>query len=246
MNRTAKIIAMWSGPRNISTAMMRSWENRADTQVWDEPFYGYYLARTGLDHPGRDAVIAAGETDWRAVIARATRTDAPVFYQKHMTHHLLPEVERYWLTGVCNCFLIRHPREVLLSYIRTRAKVTAADIGFPQQAAIFDTVCQQTGTIPPVIDAKDVLTDPEAMLKRLCHAVGVDFDRAMLSWPSGPRDSDGVWAPYWYDSVYRSTGFAPYRSRTEPLPTALASIVDECMPYYQRLYQHRLGAIPTE
>ena len=236
-------IAMWSGPRNISTAMMRAWENRGDTAVWDEPLYAYYLARTGVEHPGAEEVIAAGETDWRAVVAALTGPvpgGRAIFFQKHMTHHLLDEVERDWLGEVRNCFLIRDPREVIASYARVRGEVTVEDVGIPQQAAIFDAVCRLTGTTPPVLEAADVLRDPRGVLAALCVAVGVPFTERMLSWPPGRRDSDGVWAPWWYAQVEASTGFAPYAPKAHHLPEHLAPLAARCMSDYERLAAHRL------
>ncbi len=238
-------VAMWSGPRNISTAMMRAWENRGDTAVWDEPLYAYYLHATGIEHPGAAEVIAAGETDWRAVVARLTGPvpgGHAVFFQKHMTHHLLPEVDRGWLAQVVNCFLIRDPREVIASYARVRGTVTVEDVGVPQQAALFDEVRALTGRVPPVLDAADVLRDPRGMLSRLCDAVGVGFTERMLSWPPGPRASDGVWARHWYASVEDSTGFAPWEPKSHRLPDALAPLADACMADYERLHALRLGA----
>lgn len=238
-------IAMWSGPRNISTAMMRSWENRADTAVWDEPLYGVYLHATGSPHPGAAAVIAAQGSDWREVVARITGPvpdGKPVFYQKHMTHHLLPFIDRAWLGAVTNCFLIRDPREVLLSYRKRRETATLEDLGLPQQVEIFDWVVARNGAVPPVLDARDVLEDPERMLRLLCERLELAFTPRMLTWPAGPRASDGVWAPHWYDAVIRSTGFAPYRPRTAAVPAELEPVVAAGLPLYERLHAQRLGA----
>jgi hypothetical protein len=237
-------IAMWSGPRNISTAMMRAFENRADTVVTDEPFYGHYLLKTGLDHPERDAVIAAQETDWRKVAAALTGPvpgGRPVWYQKHMTHHLLPEIGRDWLEPLANCFLIRDPSEVLASYVRTRAEPTLADLGVVQQAELFEHVRRRTGAVPPVLDAKDMLENPRRMLGLLCAAIGIAFSERMLAWPAGPRPSDGVWARHWYASVRRSSGFQPYRPPAAPLPDSLQPLAQACAPYYRVVYAHRLG-----
>jgi hypothetical protein len=230
-------LAVWSGPRNISTALMRSWENRPDTVVVDEPLYAHYLAATGIDHPGRDEVIAAGELDWRAVVAELTGpvpSGARVLYQKHMAHHLLAGIDRAWVTGLANVLLIRDPREVVASYVRAREQVTAEDIGLPQQVALFDELAA-AGTPPPVLDAADVLRDPEAHLRALCDHVGVEFTPRMLAWPPGPRPSDGVWGRYWYEAVWRSTGFAPYTPRHPELSGAHAAVAAECLPLYERL-----------
>src|SRR5712675_2035129 len=189
-------IAMWSGPRTVSTALMRAWENRPDTVVADEPLYAFYLDRTGLAHPGREQVIASQPTSWQAVI--------------------------------------RDPRELLASYARVRATPSLDDLGVWQQAEIFDRFGG------PVVDARDLLEHPEAVLRALCAALDVPFTTAMLSWPAGRRETDGVWAPHWYDSVWRSTGFGPYHPRDQALPPPLAALADQCQPFYQRLRACRL------
>ena len=236
-------IAMWSGPRNISTALMRSWENRGDCAVVDEPLYAHYLAHTGLQHPGRDAIIAAGETDWRKVAARLTGPvpeGKPIWFQKHMTHHLLPHIARDWLDGLTHVFLIRDPRAVLVSYIKTRRQVTAEDLGVPQQLEIFQYVRNRGGGIPPVIDAGEFLKSPEAQLRSLCANLGIDFTPRMLQWPAGPRSSDGVWAPYWYEAVLRSTGFEPYRARDTQVRAEHQDVIDSVMPAFEQLFALRL------
>ena len=235
-------IAMWSGPRNISTAMMRAWENRADTVVVDEPLYAHYLAETGLDHPMRDEVIAHGDTDWQSVAAALTGPvpdNASVFYQKHMAQHLLPNIGRDWLAPLTHVFLIREPREVLLSYIKARPTVVAEDLGFPQQLELFDQLTAEESP-PPIIDAGDFLRAPGPMLEALCERLGIAFDSAMLSWPAGPRDSDGIWAAHWYAAVEQSTGFAPYRPRTGELPNQYQPVLADCQPAYDRLHALRL------
>jgi len=233
---------MWSGPRTVSTALMRAWENRPDTVVVDEPLYAFYLATTGLDHPGRDEVIASQPTSWqvvlRSLISEPLPSGATIYYQKHMTHHLLPKVDRSALAGLKHAFLIRDPRSLLASYARVRSAPTLADLGLRQQAEIF----AEFGG--PVLDSADLLAAPEAALRALCAALGVPFSDAMLSWPSGSRASDGVWAPYWYDSVRRSTGFAPARPGSPPPPAldpALEPLLDECLPYYEKLRKNILN-----
>jgi hypothetical protein len=236
-------IACWSGPRNISTAMMRAWENRPDCAVIDEPLYAHYLAETGLDHPARDEIIESGDIDWQKVVARLAGPvpdGRAIWYQKHMSHHLLPDVGRDWLKQVVNCFLIRDPHEVLLSYSKKRAPDSAEDLGYPQQAEIFDLVCERHGDVPVVIDAHEFLAAPEAMLRAWCKRLGVAFDDSMLRWPPGPRESDGVWAPHWYSAVQRSTGFTAPAQRVEPLPDELEDILDDCLPHYRHLHAHRL------
>jgi hypothetical protein len=237
-------IAMWSGPRNISTALMRSWGNRPDTFVCDEPFYAYYLKTTSRDHPEAAQVIAQGETDWRKVIEQLIGpipASKRIFYQKQMTHHLLPEIDRGWLSAVRNCFLIRDPAQVIVSYTKKNNDPTREDIGFVQQAEIFDWVRAQTGAIPPVIDARDVLEDPERILRLLCEAVGVEFTDAMLSWPPGLRETDGIWAKHWYGEVAYSTGFRePSHREAEPVPERLRDVHERSRECYARLYQYRL------
>ena len=236
-------LAMWSGPRNISTAMMRSWENRGDCAVVDEPLYAHYLAHTGLDHPGREQVIAAGDTDWRQVAAFLTGPvpdDKAIFYQKHMTHHLLPDVGRGWLTQLTHVFLIRDPREVLASYVKSRPQVTAEDIGVRQELEIFESVCGGAARAPPVIDAGEFLAAPEAQLRALCAHLGVPFTERMLHWPAGPRASDGVWAPYWYAKVLESTAFEARPAREVRVPDEYRALIAAVMPCYQALFERRL------
>ena len=236
-------IAMWSGPRNISTAMMRAWGNRPDTFVVDEPFYAHYLSATGKRHPGADEVIATGETDWRMVIAQLTGPIAnskQIFFQKQMAHHLLPGLDREWLGAITNCFLIRDPREVITSYVKKSEDAVLQDLGFMQQMEIFDLVCSRTNSVPPVVDARDVLENPERMLRLLCDAVDVEFSESMLSWPPGFRDTDGVWAKHWYGEVAKTTSFQPYRPSHAKVPAQFQKIHDRCRQWYDRLYEYRL------
>ena len=223
--------------------MMRAWGNRADTAVIDEPFYGYYLERTGKEHPGTEEVIAHGEIDWRKIVNQLTDavpSGKPIFFQKQMVHHLLPEIDRGWMVDLTNCFLIRDPREVILSYIKKNPEPTLEDLGFVQQLKIFDFVRGQTNSVPTIVDAKDVLQNPERTLRLLCDTIGVSFDAAMLSWPPGLRDTDGIWAKYWYDEVARSTSFQPYTPREGDLPDRLREIYEQCRECYEQLHQHRL------
>jgi hypothetical protein len=236
-------VAMWSGPRNLSTAMMRSWGNRPDTFVCDEPLYAHYLHVTGRRHPGADEVITAGETDVRKVIdwlLNPVPQGRRVFYQKHMAHHLLPDVPRDWLHQVTNCFLIREPREVLTSLVKHVPDATLPDTGYPQQAEIFELVRRSRGTTPPVVDARDVLNDPRRVLGRLCEALNLEFTDTMLAWPPGPRETDGVWAKYWYKEVETTTSFRPYKPKDEPVPEHMREMLRTCEQHYERLYRHRI------
>lgn len=230
---------MWSGPRNISTAMMRAWENRADTVVVDEPFYAAFLARTGLDHPAREEVIASQPTEPDEVVG-ALLAPLPggvtVHYAKHMTHHLAPGQDLGWAREVRNVLLIRDPAEVVASYVKSREACEPDDIGLLQQVRLLDILEDE----PPVIDAADFLRDPEAHLRWLCDWLGIEFTDRMLHWPAGPRDSDGVWAPHWYDAVWASTGFAPYRPRDIDLDEHDAAVAHACRPAFDRLWELRL------
>lgn len=231
-------IAMWSGPRNISTAMMRAWENRGDCAVSDEPLYAAYLAATRLDHPGFDEIVASGETDSRKVVAALTGPapgGQPIWYQKHMTHHLLPGMQTEWVHALTNVFLIRDPAAVVASYLKSRATVAPPDIGLLQQVELFDAVLERTGTAPPVIEADAFLRDPGGHLQALCARLGIAYTDRMLHWPAGPRDSDGIWAPYWYEAVWKSTGFEPWRPRKVELDDAARRVADACRPAYERL-----------
>jgi hypothetical protein len=238
-------IAMWSGPRNISTALMRSFGSRADTAVCDEPLYAFYLARRPVAHPMRDEIVARGETDWRRVAAFLSGPvpgGKAVFYQKHMAHHLLPEVERGWLAGLAHAFLIRDPREMLLSLAKVTPEASALDTGLPQQLELFRAVAARTGRTPPVVDARDVLEDPAGTLRALCTALELEYTPAMLAWEPGLRPTDGIWAEHWYGEVAKSTGFERWRPRAGELTGRLAGVLEECRAPYDELYRSRLTA----
>jgi hypothetical protein len=236
-------IAMWSGPRNISTALLRSWGNRPDTFVCDEPLYAHYLVQTRIAHPGADEVIQHQENDWRKVVDWLTGPipeDKPIFYQKHMAHHLLPNMGRDWLDRVTNCFLIREPREMLTSLLHFLPEPTLADTGLPQQVEIYRQVRQRTDRTPPVVDARDVLDNPRGTLALLCDSLGVPFTEAMLSWPPGRRFTDGIWAKYWYAAVEKTTSFQPYSPKHVPVPDSSRGLHEQCDELYQQLYPQRL------
>ena len=237
---------MWSGPRNISTALMRAWASRDDTFVCDEPFYAHYLDVTHIDHPGRDEVLAAHERDWKKVVAWLTG-EIPqgkhIFYQKHMAHHLLPDMDRGWLSEVANVFLIRDPGEMITSLVKVTPDIGVEDTGLPQQCELFESLRERTGHAPPVLDARDVLTSPREVLGRLCKEVGVMFSDAMLAWEAGPRKTDGVWAKYWYASVDKSTGFMPYKPKPDRVPDSLQPLLDRCNELYGTLYRHRIHVV---
>ena len=242
-------IAMWSGPRNISTAMLRAFENRGDCAVSDEPFYAAYLVATGLYHPMREAVVASQPTDALAVaeaLVGPIPLGKPIWYQKHMTHHMVAGFDRDWIGSCVNAFLIRAPEAVLASYARKRESFSLEEIGLPAQVDIFARAADRLGRPPPVVEGQDVLADPEGMLRALCAACGVGFDPAMLIWPAGRRPSDGVWAPVWYEAVEKSTGFAPPRAEAgfDDLADPLKRIAEAARPLYDQLARHKLKPRP--
>ena len=234
---------MWSGPRNLSTAMMYAFAARDDAVVWDEPFYAAYLDQTGIDHPMRDEIIAAHETDPDRV-ASICKGPVPqgkkVFYQKHMTLHMIDGIDRRWMRSCTNVFLIRHPARVVASYAKKREGPTLHDIGFVQQGQLFDEVAAWSGTTPLVIDSDDIRADPEGMLRSLCTALGRNFTRNMLHWPAGGNEADGVWAAHWYGAVHRSTGFDGAEGPVPVLGGVYADLAAQALPHYERLLAHRL------
>jgi hypothetical protein len=235
-------IAMWSGPRNISTAMMRAFENRPDTVVVDEPLYAAYLVRTGVDHPARDEVIASQPTDLAAAIAGLSDplpTGRNVHYAKHMAQHVSRDMDLSWTLAFRNALLIRDPAEVVASYTRARESCEPEDIGLPQQSWLLE-LWEEHGQEVPIIDSREFLGAPEPHLRWLCDWAGIPFTDRMLSWPSGPRDSDGVWAPHWYDNVWASTGFQPWRPGEINLTYHDAAVAEACRPMYEELYARRV------
>jgi len=235
-------IAMWSGPRNLSTAMMYSFGNREDFAVVDEPFYAAYLAATGLDHPMRDQILASQSQDAEAV-AEALIGSIPGekshFYQKHMTQHMIPEVPRDWMGEVTNVFLLRHPARVVASFSAKYDAPTLSDIGFSQQTELYEQIVA-SGDVPVIIDSADIRRNPEDMLRKLCDRLDLAWDPAMLSWKKGGHPDDGVWAAHWYGAVHDSTGFAGPEGALPELDGALARLTEEAMPHYEKLYVHRL------
>ena len=235
-------VAMWSGPRNISTAMMRAFENRPDAVVVDEPLYAAYLARTGLDHPARDEVMASQPTDLDQAVQQLflpLPPDRSVHYAKHMAHHVSRDLELNWTLALRNVLLIRDPAEVVASYVRARETCEPEDIGLPQQGWLLE-LWDEHGLEVPILDAREFLLAPEAHLRWLCDWLGIPFTPRMLSWPAGPRRSDGVWAPHWYAAVWASTGFGPYGRRTFTLSEHDAAVAEACRATYETLYARRI------
>jgi len=236
-------IAMWSGPRNLSTAMMRSFGSRADTFVSDEPFYGAYLKATGDPQPMADAVIASMDCDWHSVartMAGPCPAGAPIWYQKHMAHHMVGPVSHADLMGLTHAFLIRDPERVVASYAAKRVAVRPDHLGVERQVEYFEREADRLGRAPPVIDSADILADPPAMLERLCEALGIAWDPAMLDWEPGIRETDGIWAPHWYDAVAASTGFGVPDGEPAELDDEGRRVAEACRPYYEHLAAHRI------
>lgn len=231
-----RVIAMWSGPRNLSTALMYSFAARGDCAVWDEPFYAAYLRLTGIAHPMREEILGAHDPDPEAVAAAclAPRPE-PLFYQKHMTLHMVPGVPRGWMEGASHVFLIRHPARVVASYARKREAPSLDDLGFRQQAELFDEVADRQGRLPPVLSAEAVRADPRGALSGLCAALGIPFTERMLAWAPGPKPFDGAWAPHWYGAVHASSGFEAAEGPLPDLPPAYARLAEQGMPFYERL-----------
>ena len=222
---------------------MRSFGNRDDTFVCDEPLYAHYLKVTGKNHPVAAEIIAHHESDWQKVIAWLTG-EVPqgkaIFYQKQMAHHLLPEIERGWLNDLANCFLIRDPQEMITSLIKIIPQPSLEDTGLPQQWEIFKLVREQTGKIPPVLDSQDIQNHPRNLLGKLCDCLGIAFQESMLTWPAGLRPTDGIWGKHWYSQVETSTGFRPYQPKDDEVPDCLKSLCEECQSIYDRLAKHKL------
>ena len=238
-------ICLWSGPRNVSTALMYSFAQLAGVRVVDEPLYGHYLRVSGADHPGRDEVIAAmncdGDDVMRELLEEQRRDPSRRLFLKHMAHHLVG-LDTSFLERTSNVFLVRDPREMLPSLTIQLPHAGLEDTGLKRQWQLFDRL-RANGPAPVVVDARELLLDPAGVLRALCREVGVTYSDDMLSWPAGPRQEDGVWAPHWYDAVHKSRGFQPYRPKTG-FPEDLEALLDECEPWYRRLYDHALRARP--
>ena len=240
--KNQKKIAMWSGPRNISTAMMRSFENREDTYVIDEPFYAYYLKKTNLNHPLRQEVINSQESRLNNVIESITGlipNNKMIWYQKHMVHHIPRNINMDWVKSFENCFLIRHPKDVIISYSKRNSINGIGDLGYIHQKYLFQKIKKITGKYPSVFDSKDILLNPEKYLKIMCNDFKIDFSEKMLDWPKGPRETDGVWASYWYKNVMNSTSFNIYKESKKKFPPKYNYLLEECLPYYEYLYSYK-------
>ena len=235
-------LSVWSGPRNVSTALMYSFRQRPDTVVVDEPLYGHYLKTTGADHPGAREVLGAMEGDGGRVVEEILLgpCERPVHFFKNMAHHLVG-LERGFLSGITNVLLIRDPEEMLPSLAEQLPEPTLRDTGLRQQIEVLEVMLRGDGE-PVVLDARELLLDPAGVLREACGRLGIPFEAAMLRWPAGPKPEDGVWARHWYEGVHASTGFAPYRPKTRRVPPRLEPLLRECLPLYERLLGYAITA----
>ena len=239
---------MWSGPRNISTAMMRSFENRPDTYVEDEPFYGHYLFKTGINHPMKNEILNSQVLDWGKVANRLNSiipNNKTVWYQKHMAQHNLIGYDLSWTKNLINCFLIRDPKEVIQSFSKKLELHSDEQLGYKQQLSLFNMLKNQNDLNPPIIiDSKDILLNPREMLTSICEKIGIPFFEEMLFWPSGSRSTDGIWGKHWYKNVESSIGFNKYENNDYLIPTKYTKIFNDCNNAYLKLKIHKLRPIP--
>lgn len=237
-----KIIQLWSGPRNISTAFMYSFAQRNDTQVLDEPLYAHYLVKTGIEHPGRNEVLQSQENDGHEVMKKIISDSwiKPVLFCKQMTHHLI-DIDLTFLKNSFHLLLIRNPKQVLISYSKVIAQPQLSDIGIKQNFDLYHYL-KENNFHYLVIDSNELLKNPEQMLRVICNKTGIEFQPAMLKWEAGPKKEDGVWAKYWYENVHRSTGFEPFKEKETEMPLHLEKIYLDSKPYYDFLYSHSLKA----
>lgn len=235
-------ISMWSGPRNISTTMMYSFAQRADTEVVDEPLYAHYISVVAdLEHPGTDEVLATQSADLDVVLDDMLKGgDRPVRFYKNMGHHLHGIEDWSFLSGLRNFILTRHPADVIRSFTRNVERPRLRDLGYSYLVDVI-AYLEADDQEPVVVVASDILSDPPGVLERLCQRLQIPWDPSMLSWKAGPRPEDGSWAKYWYHNVHTSTGFRPYVAHDEPLPVRYASLLEEAMPYYERLVAYSIG-----
>ncbi|MEO1652109.1 MAG: sulfotransferase family protein [Bacteroidota bacterium] len=239
--KTITRISLWSGPRNISTALMYSFAQRADTQVFDEPLYAHYLSNSLAQeyHPGAEDILASQENNGQKVVEMMRSFAAkPVAFFKNMTHHLL-NLDRDFLSDLVNVILTRDPREMLPSFAKVISAPSMQDVGYQAHLDLLEDL-EKFGKTALVVDSKNILMNPEKGLQILCKKIGIPFDSSMLSWEAGPRPEDGIWAQYWYASVHRSTAFTPYRPKEEAFPEHLEALYKECQPIYEKLMQQSI------
>lgn len=234
-------LCLWSGPRNISTALMYSFAQRSDTLVVDEPLYAHYLRVSGADHPARAEIMAEQENDGAKVVANMLGDwDKPLVFFKQMAHHLM-QLDRAFLAETVNLLLIRQPAEVIVSFSKVIPRPKLYDIGIKTQYELFQELVA-LGQDPIVIDGPELRKDPEKILRELCRRLEIPFHTDMLKWEAGARKEDGIWAPYWYDAVHRSTYFQPYEPKEITVAPHSQSVLEESQPYYDALFKHAIKA----
>ena len=231
---------MWSGPRNLSTALMRSFENREDTEVWDEPFYAYYLKKTKKKHPLSDEIINKYETDLNKIINSVIKYRDNIFFQKHMSQHMIKDIPINWIKTGINCFLIRNPKDVIVSYIKKNNLNESNDLGYPMQLMLLNFLIENNKKII-VIDADDLSKQPEKTLKNLCKKINISFSLKMLNWPKGSRKSDGLWGKVWYKNVESSTNFKKNIKNESKIPMKYLDIYNECLEIYKKLKVYNIN-----
>ena len=238
-------ICLWSGPRNVSTAVMYAFRERADTSVVDEPLYAHYLAATGVEHPAVQDVISAQDSDGAHVVETVVfgPSPTPVRFFKHMAHHLV-DLDLEFIDRVENIILTRDPVEMLPSLVHQVPNPTLEGTSLPMQVRLLERILS-SGRDPIVLDSRLLLLNPEGVLRQVCECLGLAFDPGMLSWPAGAKPEDGVWAPHWYHNVHRSAGFEPYRQKDDPVPAHLIGLLAECRPLYERLAAHAVAGART-
>ena len=234
---------MWSGPRNLSTALMRSFENRTDTAVIDEPFYAYFLKQTNLNHPGKNEIISTLDSNWDNIVLKITGQipqNKSIWYQKHMAQHNLEGCDLNWIKSFHNCILIRDPKYVIPSYNKEYPLSDEKLLGYCQQLNLIRILEDEESITPPIFDATDILEKPEQALKKICISVGIRFSQKMLKWPKGKRKSDGIWAKYWYRNVENSSGFQPFQKKNIIIDKRLTPLYDKCLVSYNSMYEKRI------
>ena len=236
------IVACWSGPRNISTALMRSWSSRKDTFVTDEPFYAYYLKETKLKHPMHREIITKYSSNYNEIIKYLTNKipdNRKIWYQKHMAHHLLDLNNIEWINNFKNCILLRHPKEVISSFSKKSKLSSVEELGYPQQYEIIRFLKKNNKSYT-IIDSSELLKNPEKVLAAWCKKNNIKFDISMLKWEKGNHNNDGIWWESWYDNVIKTTGFQKYEKKDISIENKYDSIYNESMKYYNYLIEEKL------
>ena len=230
-----KIICLWSCPRNISTALMYSFGNREDTEIYDEALYAYYLHKTGIKHPGYNEIINNMEIDCKKIINEIILSPKKnINFHKLMTHFLI-DIDLDFLKKVSNVIFIRDPKEIINSYIKVIPNPTIEDIGIKQQFKLYNHLLE-SNNIPLVLDSSILLKNPKKILTVLCNKLDISYSNKMLKWSKGPKKADGIWAKYWYKNVHKSSGFNNYEIKNIKLNSKNKKLAQDCEKYYNFLF----------